>query len=315
MRLTVRKQAILAARCTRHRSGAGCIGILLTTAAAVLASCWPWPRMVKARRPFARNHPAATRQLPPSWPLQPPRPRAHRGVPPVIDDGTSCWAGTTWGCTATTATSGHLPCCPTTLVGAGHQARRSTPDHYRHGHGGLLLPRQHLFGRQVQLLGFRRYGSLASIPPPNVGLTGNGMTGEMEAKGTHFAAEGSLSRNSATATRRRPIPISSPRSSSRVGGIQLCAQHSSSPVSTEMHCDNCHKGWRCQGIRTGSVEQNILVLHDKENADEYPNGHTGWTAGPSSAPLVVTPQMHWVRRASRVSRTCPKPCTRSMPAR
>ena len=44
------------------------------------------------------------------------------------------------------------------------------------------------------------------------------------------------------------------------------------PVSTEMHCDYCHSDGQRDHIATGKVETNILTLHDKENADEYPAG-------------------------------------------
>ena len=47
------------------------------------------------------------------------------------------------------------------------------------------------------------------------------------------------------------------------------------PVSTEMHCDNCHSDGGVEDIATGKVETNILTLHDQENADEYPPGHQG----------------------------------------
>ena len=49
------------------------------------------------------------------------------------------------------------------------------------------------------------------------------------------------------------------------------------PVSTEMHCDNCHynNGPGNEGISSSTVEQNILKKHDEENMDEYPPGHRG----------------------------------------
>ena len=52
------------------------------------------------------------------------------------------------------------------------------------------------------------------------------------------------------------------------------------PVSTEMHCDFCHSddgdATTEGGITpTGKVETNILTLHDKEEMEDYPAGHTG----------------------------------------
>jgi hypothetical protein len=49
------------------------------------------------------------------------------------------------------------------------------------------------------------------------------------------------------------------------------------PVSTEMHCDNCHddNGPGNEDFATGVVDQNILSQHDEESMDEYPPGHQG----------------------------------------
>ena len=57
-----------------------------------------------------------------------------------------------------------------------------------------------------------------------------------------------------------------------------------SPVSTEMRCDYCHADGMQEEIATGSVELNILTLHDEENQDEYPPGHTGALTG--RAPIL-----------------------------
>ena len=57
-------------------------------------------------------------------------------------------------------------------------------------------------------------------------------------------------------------------------GEELARTQPVAPVSTEMHCDNCHddNGSGNPGIRTGVVEQNILEKHDFEHGDEYPIG-------------------------------------------
>ncbi len=62
-------------------------------------------------------------------------------------------------------------------------------------------------------------------------------------------------------------------------GQMLTQATTVSPVSTEMHCDFCHADGMQEDIATGSVELNILTLHDEENQDEYPPGHTGPLTG------------------------------------
>ena len=58
-------------------------------------------------------------------------------------------------------------------------------------------------------------------------------------------------------------------------GTELARLTLVAPVSTEMRCDYCHYDGALEDISTGRVETNILSLHDKENAAEYPPGHTG----------------------------------------
>ena len=55
-------------------------------------------------------------------------------------------------------------------------------------------------------------------------------------------------------------------------GDKLTEAQVVAPVSTEMHCDNCHSDGQQEDIATGIVEKNILVLHDMENLAEYPPG-------------------------------------------
>ena len=59
--------------------------------------------------------------------------------------------------------------------------------------------------------------------------------------------------------------------------VELARTITVAPVSTEMHCDTCHKdnGVANPAIATGRVETNILTLHDQRNQGEYPAGHTG----------------------------------------
>ena len=46
-----------------------------------------------------------------------------------------------------------------------------------------------------------------------------------------------------------------------------------------MNCDDCHHDGGVEGISTGSVELNILTLHDQENAEDYPPGWSGGLVG------------------------------------
>jgi hypothetical protein len=111
--------------------------------------------------------------------------------------------------------------------------------------------------------------------PPNVGLTGNGLAGEMEPSGDHFVADGiPLTEFSDSAPdTRQPYQLAEMVVKDTNGNV-LASNEIVAPVSTEMRCDNCHSDGAF-GISTGRVESNILTLHDKKNMDEYPSGHTG----------------------------------------
>ncbi len=129
-------------------------------------------------------------------------------------------------------------------------------------------------GQNAQLL-----FNLPQPLPANVGLTGTGLAGEMELHGDHFVAEGiplTEYRDSAPAT---PYPYQTATVIARDAntGQELARTVTVAPVSTEMHCDNCHydNGPGNDDFATGVVEQNILLEHDDENMDEYPPGHQG----------------------------------------
>ncbi|MEJ2707143.1 MAG: hypothetical protein P8074_05975, partial [Anaerolineales bacterium] len=111
--------------------------------------------------------------------------------------------------------------------------------------------------------------------PPNVGLTGNGLAGEMKPSGDHFVADGiPLTEFSDSAPdTRQPYQLAEMIVKDTSGNV-LASNEIVAPVSTEMRCDNCHSDGAF-GISTGRVESNILTLHDKKNMDEYPSGHTG----------------------------------------
>ena len=112
---------------------------------------------------------------------------------------------------------------------------------------------------------------------PNIGLTGKGMSGTLDLHVDHFSAEGiplTEFRDSAPAI-AYPYQLANIVVKNSVSNAVLTQAAVVAPVSTEMHCDACHFNGGVDGISTGRVETNILTLHDQENMDEYPAGHTG----------------------------------------
>lgn len=109
---------------------------------------------------------------------------------------------------------------------------------------------------------------------PNTGLTGKGLAGQMDQKTDHFTAEGiplTEFRDSAP-TEPYPYQLATVIARDSANRNELARTITVAPVSTEMHCDYCHSDGQRDHIATGKVETNILTLHDKENADEYPAG-------------------------------------------
>lgn len=124
--------------------------------------------------------------------------------------------------------------------------------------------------------------------PPNVGLTGKGLSGTMDVpvSGSYYIAEGIplTEYRDSQPTVRYPYQIATVTAWDVATGDKLAETRTVAPVSTEMHCNNCHSDGQQEGIATGSVELNILTLHDKENQDEYPAGHKGSLV--SRAPIL-----------------------------
>lgn len=112
--------------------------------------------------------------------------------------------------------------------------------------------------------------------PPNIGLKGKGLAGEMDLSGDHFVAEGIPLTEF---TDSDPL-VAQPYQLAQIvvkdlSGTVLASNYIVSPVSTEMHCDNCHFDGGVEGIATGRVETNILTFHDREHLNQYPPGHQG----------------------------------------
>jgi hypothetical protein len=108
--------------------------------------------------------------------------------------------------------------------------------------------------------------------PLNVGLAGKGLSGEMDLQGDHFVAEGiplTEYRDSAPTT-PYPYQLATVIARDAATNVELARTVAVAPVSSEMHCDNCHYDGGVEDIATGRVETNILTLHDREDMDEYP---------------------------------------------
>lgn len=120
---------------------------------------------------------------------------------------------------------------------------------------------------------------LAEPLPANVGLTGKGLSGTMDLSGSHFVAEGipiTEYRDSAP-TVSYPYQLATVSVFDASSGALLAQTQPVVPVSSEMHCDNCHydNGPGNEDVATGVVDQNILTKHDQENQNDYPPGHPG----------------------------------------
>jgi hypothetical protein len=124
---------------------------------------------------------------------------------------------------------------------------------------------------------------LASPLPANIGLTGKGLAGTMDLDGDHFKVDGiPLTEFQDTApTTPYPYQLATVIVRDAQTKVELARTITVAPVSTEMHCDTCHKdnGVANPAIATGVVEQNILTLHDQRNQTGYPPGHTGALMG------------------------------------
>jgi hypothetical protein len=112
--------------------------------------------------------------------------------------------------------------------------------------------------------------------PPDVGLTGKGLAGEMDPQADYFVAHGIplTEFDDANLSNPQPYQLAEIVAKDSKGDV-LASLQVVAPVSTEMHCDTCHHDYGVEGIATGRVETNILTLHDQENQDEYPAGHQG----------------------------------------
>ncbi len=113
--------------------------------------------------------------------------------------------------------------------------------------------------------------------PDNIGLTGKGLSGVMDTHTDHFSAEGIPLTEYLDSDLNSPYPYQKAeiQALDQTNGSLLASLTVVAPVSSEMHCDNCHSDGQIEGIATGRVETNILTLHDMENQEEYPVEFSG----------------------------------------
>lgn len=109
--------------------------------------------------------------------------------------------------------------------------------------------------------------------PPNIGLTGNGLTGQMRAAGDHFVAEGVplTPYNDSTPTQRQPYQLARLVARNSSTGEMLAETTFVAPVSDEINCMNCHHDGGVGGFWTGNWRTNILALHDDEEGTHLIN--------------------------------------------
>ncbi|OGO66747.1 MAG: hypothetical protein A2030_08645 [Chloroflexi bacterium RBG_19FT_COMBO_50_10] len=159
---------------------------------------------------------------------------------------------------------------PPQLVTQGIQVTYEFPDNtYSVGKSNFWTYAQQIFGLSTPL-------------PDNIGLTGKGLSGTMDLVSDHFVAEGipltefsDISPTLSAPYQLALITVKDITTQAILAQAQVVA-----PVSTEMHCDFCHSDDGDATIEggitpTGKVETNILTLHDKEEMEDYPAGHTG----------------------------------------
>jgi hypothetical protein len=120
---------------------------------------------------------------------------------------------------------------------------------------------------------------LSAPLPANIGLAGKGLSGEMNRKADHFVAEWIPLTEFSDSNPAVPDPYQLATIVVRDAAThnELARTTVVAPVSTEMHCDNCHynNGPGNEGISSPAVEQNILKKHDQEHQGDYPPGHRG----------------------------------------
>ena len=99
--------------------------------------------------------------------------------------------------------------------------------------------------------------------PQGIGLTGNGLSGSMVAASDHFEARGIPTVPYDDAMNFYPYQKGVVKVRDQNGNV-IASSVATIPVSDELHCQKCHAsgGPAAIGIDTGTVDGNILTLHD-----------------------------------------------------
>lgn len=138
-------------------------------------------------------------------------------------------------------------------------------------------------------------------PPPNTGLTGNSMAGQMHAAGDHFVADGVplTPYNDSTPAQRQPFQLAHLVARNSATGDVLAETTFVAPVSDEINCINCHHDGGVGGISTGNWRRNILALHDDEEGTHLFNSQPVLCASCHASAALGAPGVPGVPNMSR----------------
>jgi hypothetical protein len=127
--------------------------------------------------------------------------------------------------------------------------------------------------------------------PTGVGLTGNKLKGYMKLHDTHFEVSGMPVLPYNDAMTWNPYQIALIKLKDKTTSALLATTRVVIPVSDEMHCDKCHAagGVAAKGINTGTVEGNILTLHDNTHGTKLMASRPVLCAGCHSDNALGTP--------------------------
>ncbi len=136
--------------------------------------------------------------------------------------------------------------------------------------------------------------------PQDVGLTGARLQGTMRAEGDHFIVEGvPLTPYEDGSHTQQPYQLAELVAKDASTGQVLATTTFVAPVSTEMHCDDCHADGMREGIATGNVETNILALHDREEGTNLMAQRPVLCANCHGSNALGMPGKPWIPNLSR----------------
>ena len=145
--------------------------------------------------------------------------------------------------------------------------------------------------------------ALFNLPEPlpaNIGLTGKGLTGDMDPGSQHFEAVGVplTPYNDSTPQTRQPYQLAHLVARQNSTGDVLAETTIVAPVSDEMRCDNCHHDGGVGGVSTGDYRLNILTYHDNESGTNLVGSQPVLCASCHASPALGTPGVPGVKYLS-----------------